>query len=362
MAYTSFKTRKALGRRYGTDPALLMEMERLQQQYALSPGREARGIQAKQFAEELAFRKSESEQDREAAAKAGMVGTAGNLLTTGAAVRALTMEKGEPFFGETITGGAKKLYGGAKDVVGGMFTTSPTTIDAGGAFFEAGGAGGAISGGGAAAGGTGAAAIETGGGFYEAGAGGGMTAPSGMSGMQAGAAVLGIEVARGNVGKWAEEQIGTSAGHASDIMSRGGQGAIIGAQFGGGYGAIVGAAIGTAVGIVEEISGKVICTELHRQGLLSDEVYAADARFGRKQDGDVMAGYHAWAIPLVRAMRESRLVAALVKPIALSWAENMAYMEGVRDKPNHIGAIIHKIGLPICRFIGQMKSRRLANA
>lgn len=309
MAYTSFKTRKALGRRYGTDPALLMEMERLQQQYALSPGREARGIQAKQFAEELAFRKSESEQDREAAAKAGMVGTAGNLLTTGAAVRALTMEKGEPFFGETITGGAKKLYGGAKDVVGGMFTTSPTTIDAGGAFFEAGGAGGAISGGGA---------IETGGGFYEAGAGGGMTAPSGMSGMQAGAAVLGIEVARGNVGKWAEEQIGTSAGHASDIMSRGGQGAIIGAQFGGGYGAIAGAVIGTAVGIAEEIFGTVICSELYRQGLIDKRMLRWSQIHGKKHiPQNIYIGYMQWAPLVVRKMQTSPVFNRMFLPLAI---------------------------------------------
>ena len=60
----SFRQRKALGKRYGTDPAMLLEMERLNREYALAPGREARGMQAAQFAENLAFRKSEAELGR----------------------------------------------------------------------------------------------------------------------------------------------------------------------------------------------------------------------------------------------------------------------------------------------------------
>ena len=78
---------------------------------------------------------------------------------------------------------------------------------------------------------------------------------AGMSGMQAAAGVAAIEVARKPVGEWSEEQIGTSAQHASDIMSRGGQGAIAGAYVGGPYGAIAGAVVGTAIGIIEEITG-----------------------------------------------------------------------------------------------------------
>ena len=94
MAYTSFGTRKALGRRYGIDPAILLEMERLQQQYALAPGREARGMQASQFAQSLAQNESQFNQNlamqkeaNEQAGKSGMVGTLGNVATTGMLIK-----------------------------------------------------------------------------------------------------------------------------------------------------------------------------------------------------------------------------------------------------------------------------------
>ena len=59
MAYTSFGTRRALGRKYSVDPALLLESERLKAEYSLAPGREARGMQASQFAQGLELRREE---------------------------------------------------------------------------------------------------------------------------------------------------------------------------------------------------------------------------------------------------------------------------------------------------------------
>ena len=79
MAYVSFKTRKALGRRYGVDPALLLESERLQAEYSLAPGREARALQESQFARGMELQR----EGMKGAERGGMVGTAGNLLTTG---------------------------------------------------------------------------------------------------------------------------------------------------------------------------------------------------------------------------------------------------------------------------------------
>jgi len=39
-------------------------------------------------------------------------------------------------------------------------------------------------------------------------------------------------------------------------------------------------------------------------------------------------------------------VTAIIAPIALAWAEDMA------GKPNRFGAFLNKIGVPVCRFIG----------
>jgi hypothetical protein len=95
MAYTSFGTRKALGRRYSQDPALLLEAERLQQEYGLMPGREARALQA----QGLAQQQSQFDTQQANAKTAGMVGTASNLAQTGVIVRGMTMKPGDKFWG-----------------------------------------------------------------------------------------------------------------------------------------------------------------------------------------------------------------------------------------------------------------------
>ena len=104
---------------------------------------------------------------------------------------------------------------------------------------------------------------------------------------------------------------------------------------------------GFVVNKLEEAAGTVICTELYRQGFMDEETYLKDAEFGKKQDIEVIAGYHTWGIPLARAMRNSRVVTWLVKPLALAWAEDMS------GKKNALGAFLNKIGIPICRFIGE---------
>lgn len=108
---TSWGQRKALGKRYGQDPALLMELERLQKEYDLAPGREARALQASQFDRSLAQQQSQFDTNQANAASAGQAGTAVNLATNAAMIRALTMEKGEPFFGRTATGYYDKVMG-----------------------------------------------------------------------------------------------------------------------------------------------------------------------------------------------------------------------------------------------------------
>ena len=81
-SYVSWGTRKALGRRYSTDPALQLAQDRLEQEYALVPGREARALQESQFARNQAFNAEQAELNRAANKQAGIVGTVGNIGTT----------------------------------------------------------------------------------------------------------------------------------------------------------------------------------------------------------------------------------------------------------------------------------------
>jgi Tfp pilus assembly protein PilE len=145
MAFTMWGQRKALGRRYSVDPALLEEAARLEKEYALQPGREARALQAEQFAKSLAqsesqfgrnlaFNQEQSTYNRamqqeqlDAQSKSSMVGTGTNLIQNAAMMRMMTKGAGEPFFGKTVSGYTDKLFGGgaAPTTEGGMATATP---------------------------------------------------------------------------------------------------------------------------------------------------------------------------------------------------------------------------------------------
>lgn len=102
---------------------------------------------------------------------------------------------------------------------------------------------------------------------------------------------------------------------------------------------------------------KVICVELYRQGLLAEEIYAADEAFGdylRENHNDVLLGYHFWAKPLVALMRESPTITHLVNFFAEPWSYEMAYLMGAREKGNLAGKILMSIGVPACRIIGKV--------
>jgi hypothetical protein len=93
--------------------------------------------------------------------------------------------------------------------------------------------------------------------------------------------------------------------------------------------------------------GTVICTELHRQGLMSDEVYKVDSEYGKSLDGDIIRGYQSFGIPIARAMAKSPILTAIVKPMALKWAYHMA------GQHNIFGKIALTLGIPVCRWIGK---------
>lgn len=102
----------------------------------------------------------------------------------------------------------------------------------------------------------------------------------------------------------------------------------------------------------------VICTELHRQGLLEKEVYWADQRFGARliqNDPHVIAGYHFWAKPVVRLMRRSRLLSWIIfKTLAEPWTQEMSAREGVNGFGTLRGKVLMAVGLPLCRTIGRI--------
>jgi hypothetical protein len=103
------------------------------------------------------------------------------------------------------------------------------------------------------------------------------------------------------------------------------------------------------------VSPKVICAELHRQGLMDEIIFKADEAFGRHlrdSHRDVLLGYQLWAKPVVRWMQKSRTVTRIVASVATPWAYEMAYRMGARNKGSFAGTILMDAGVPICKIIG----------
>lgn len=123
-----------------------------------------------------------------------------------------------------------------------------------------------------------------------------------------------------------------------------------------------GAAIMDPVGsVIGAVTGKIICTELHRQGMMTNDVFDADQAYGRIMwvaDPDVMVGYHLWAPTIVRWMQSSRFVTAVTIIIAMTWARQMAFVMGVEEKGTIRGAAIMAAGKWFCRVLGCWSSAR----
>ncbi len=102
---------------------------------------------------------------------------------------------------------------------------------------------------------------------------------------------------------------------------------------------------------------KVVCAELHRQGLMEESIFRADEAFGswiRDRDPTVLRGYQFWAKPLVRLMRRSAPVTAAVNAVARPWSRQMAHLMGARDTGDSLGSIIMFSGKLLCRGIGRV--------
>lgn len=118
---------------------------------------------------------------------------------------------------------------------------------------------------------------------------------------------------------------------------------------------------------------KIICTKLYELGLMPEELYEADQKFGerlRETNPDIYNGYIAWAQiavdwmngegpKMMPWMTEEQFSSAAKKwsigwtyDIVMPWAEEMAYQIGARTIGSKTGKAIMLVGNPICKVIG----------
>ena len=110
---------------------------------------------------------------------------------------------------------------------------------------------------------------------------------------------------------------------------------------------------GRALNSFADKTGTVICTELNRQGLLSDELYLHEKAQKHFTDmpKETVAGYQVWANKCVPVLAKSPRLSKAVLPIAKSRYE-MITGQGFR----FLGALTIYIGQPICYMIGSFIS------
>lgn len=106
--------------------------------------------------------------------------------------------------------------------------------------------------------------------------------------------------------------------------------------------------------------GKVICTELCRNGVIEHDVWMADIRYSRENFSEqTMRGYHVWGIPYVKLMRKYPTFAKIAAYPTRWFAADIAYRMGVRTKPNYAGWAVRELAFrPICWTIGIVAKAR----
>ena len=100
----------------------------------------------------------------------------------------------------------------------------------------------------------------------------------------------------------------------------------------------------------------VICTELYRQGFMSEEIRSADQKYGEiilSSRPEVMEGYHFWALPIVEIMKKSRAFTSIVWLVAKPWSEQMAYEMGYLKRGNVFGKILMEVGILFSGLVGK---------
>jgi len=101
--------------------------------------------------------------------------------------------------------------------------------------------------------------------------------------------------------------------------------------------------------------GRVICTELYAQGLLDKNLYLLDVLHTDAYISPItVRGYHFWAIPLVKKMRNNKAITNFLYPLALLRAKEIAYIMDKKNYPkgSFLGRLIRLLGESVCYLIG----------
>lgn len=108
-----------------------------------------------------------------------------------------------------------------------------------------------------------------------------------------------------------------------------------------------------------QTSSRVICTYFYRKGMLPQKVWRADMKFTAEHLSETtVRGYHFWAIPYVKLMRESLVAERIMYPMAKWRAEELAYQMGELKCSNFKGKLVRLVVEPACWLLGCVVSQK----
>jgi hypothetical protein len=151
--------------------------------------------------------------------------------------------------------------------------------------------------------------------------------------------------------------LGTHEKTTRDVMGVAG-GAAAGAAIGSivpGIGTAIGAVVGGVVGFAQDLS--VICSELHRQGEISERERQVCVAFRfRHIPNDMFMAYLEWAEPIVKVMRKGGICNRILLPFAHAF---IGYMLAVQAKrvPSFAERMVWKYAWWRCEKIAQLTER-----
>lgn len=122
-------------------------------------------------------------------------------------------------------------------------------------------------------------------------------------------------------------------------------------------------AAATAAGAPAPKKGTIICTEMYNQGLMPENIFLADRRFGYhmyKTNKNILQGYWQWANPIVEWMKQNPTgTQVFYYTIVKHWSEHMAYKMGTLKKDNLYGNLIHKVGVSFSKLVYYMNKSKV---
>ena len=97
-----------------------------------------------------------------------------------------------------------------------------------------------------------------------------------------------------------------------------------------------------------------MCVVLYDLNDMPIKIYKYDQRYGQQVNKRIYKGYALWGKPIAEKMRNKGLLYKIMKPIALRWAEQMAFdmSEGKVGKKRYAIKVMKFLGEAICYAIG----------